>query len=531
LPPRLVDLDPDPDTEPGIMSSAVIFIFSGDLMKGLFNFPYGLSLLLFLSLCMTKSLQAKPMEPFFKPGLIRVLILSGHNNHDWRATTPFLRQLLLETGKFDVRVEEEPIGITAETLAPFDVLINDYCGLRWGATTEKAVEDFVRSGKGFVIVHGSLYGFTGQEVLKDRHVGIGLKEPAWDEYVKMAGISWTAPPTKAYHAPYHFFSIKITQPNHSIVAGMPSPFPATDELYHQLTLRPGAQVLATAFDEPANGGTGKDEPMLVTNQYGEGRSFSIIFGHELASMREAGFMHSFVRGAEWAATGKVTIPADFKFFQPKADALKVLVVTGGHDFEPSFYSLFEGSREFTWKHATSNQAAFSQDLRKEVDVLVLYDFSQELDAAGKQNLQSFVESGKGLVVMHHALADYQQWPWWYREVVGGRYLMNPDMNLPASTYQHDVELQVKPSMQHPILQGIDPLHIWDETYKGLWISPEVKVLLKTENPMSDGPVAWISPYAKSKVVCIQLGHDSKVYYHPSYQRLVHNAILWTGGKQ
>ena len=37
----------------------------------------------------------------FKPGAIRALILSGQNNHDWRTTTPFLRTLLLTTGRFD----------------------------------------------------------------------------------------------------------------------------------------------------------------------------------------------------------------------------------------------------------------------------------------------------------------------------------------------------------------------------------------------------------------------------------------------
>jgi type 1 glutamine amidotransferase len=474
--------------------------------------------------------QAKPMEPFFKPGLIRVLILSGHNNHDWRATTPFLRQLLLETGKFDVRVEEEPMGITAETLAPFDVIVNDYCGLRLGAVTEKAIETFVKSGKGMVIIHGAMYGFTGQEVLKDHHVGIGLKEPVWEEYIKMAGISWAGPPANAYHAPYHFFKIKLTQPLHPIVMGMPNPFVATDELYHGMTLQPGANVIATAYDDPSNGGSGKDEPMLVTNQYGQGRSFYVAFGHELASMREPGFMLSLVRGTEWAAMGQVSIPANFKFFQTNPDALRVMVVTGGHDYQSSFYSIFEGAKDFTWTHVTSNQTAFRQDFRNDFDVLVLYDFSQELDESGRRNLRAFLESGKGVVVLHHAIADYQNWPWWYKEVVGGRYLLTPDLNMPASTYKHDEELFVRPAVQHPILRGIDPMHIWDETYKGMWISPEAKVLLKTDNPTSDGPVAWISPYAKSKVVYIQLGHDSLAYAHPSFKLLIHNAIRWSGGR-
>src|SRR5215831_19989514 len=63
--------------------------------------------------------------PLFKKNLLRVLILSGRNNHDWRSTTPALRKALLDTGKFDVRVNEEPVGLTAETLAAYDALVLD----------------------------------------------------------------------------------------------------------------------------------------------------------------------------------------------------------------------------------------------------------------------------------------------------------------------------------------------------------------------------------------------------------------------
>ena len=72
--------------------------------------------------------------PFFAQGKIRVLILSGRNNHDWRSTTPFLKRILEASGRFDVRVTEEPAGIDSETLRPYDVLVSDYCGPRWGAT-------------------------------------------------------------------------------------------------------------------------------------------------------------------------------------------------------------------------------------------------------------------------------------------------------------------------------------------------------------------------------------------------------------
>ena len=64
---------------------------------------------------------------------------------------------------------------------------------------------------------------------------------------------------------------------------------------------------------------------------------------------------------------------------------------------------------------------FQKDLRGKYDVVIMYDFTRDLDDTGKQNLRDFVESGKGIVVLHHALLNYQKWPWWYEEVVGGSY--------------------------------------------------------------------------------------------------------------
>ena len=91
------------------------------------------------------SALAQDTIPFFQPGKIRVLIFSGRNNHDWRTTTPFLHKFLVDSGRFDVRVEEEPVGVTAATLAAYDVLVLDYQGPRWGKVTEKAVVEFRQS--------------------------------------------------------------------------------------------------------------------------------------------------------------------------------------------------------------------------------------------------------------------------------------------------------------------------------------------------------------------------------------------------
>jgi hypothetical protein len=213
----------------------------------------------------------------------------------------------------------------------------------------------------------------------------------------------------------------------------------------------------------------------------------------------------------------------------RSDAAKALVITGGHDHDSDFYSVFddEGIRAVVDPYPNGLQ----NDIRRRADVLVLYDMLRQMPPEKQTNLRNFVESGKGVVVLHHGICGRVDWPWWYEEVVGGRWLFEPANGMPASTYKHDEEISVKPVMEHPITKGVGAFRIWDETYKGLWISPKVKVLLETDHPLSDKPVAWIGPYEKARVVYIQLGHDRNANLNPNYQRLVRNAIRWAAGRE
>lgn len=281
--------------------------------------------------------------PLFKKGAIRVLILSGQNNHDWRSTTPFLRRLLLNTGRFDVRVNEEPTGMTSGTLAVYDVVVLDYNGPRWGPTAEAALADFVRSGKGLVGVHGANWAFSGLVVLADGSIPTGIMEPPWPEYKKMIGGVWSDQLPASGHAPRHKFSVKIVDRDHPITVGLPATFAADDELYHNMHMAEGVHVLATAFDDPNSkpppsrmaipppaaghwpsldmNPTGKDEPMLWTVHYGQGRTFYTVLGHDVKAQGMPGFSTTFVRGVEWAATGKVKSPEPaFRSWSEAADS-------------------------------------------------------------------------------------------------------------------------------------------------------------------------------------------------------------------
>lgn len=237
---------------------------------------------------------------------IQALIITGQNGHDWRGTTPVLRQQLEDTGRFEVRVTEEFRGAGPETLAPYDVVILNYYEkkkpeLRWGERADNALLDFVRSGKGLVMYHFSTAAFEG-----------------WQEYEKMSGGNWR--PNNGHHSAAHDFVVDIKDTGHPITRGMKPSFPeATDELYANLRWQPEGtyHVLATAWDDHSlyKGkakqpipGKGLNQPMLWTVQYGKGRVFGTALGHDGKALENLGCKVTFVRGTEWAATGNVTIP-------------------------------------------------------------------------------------------------------------------------------------------------------------------------------------------------------------------------------
>lgn len=241
------------------------------------------------------------------PTKIQTLILTGRHvgEHQWWTTSELMRDILHETGRFEVRINEEVRGIGPETLAPYDLVIVNYYNRtpedRWGERAEKALEDFVRAGKGLVLYHATLAAFNG-----------------WGEFEKMSGGNWR--PNEGHHSAPHDFTVDIKDPAHPVTRGLRSSFEIyKDELYANLRWQPEGtyHVLATAWDDHVlyGGkaqqpipGPGLHQPILWTTDYGAGRVFITALGHFPDAVKNRGFVVTFARGAEWAATGDVTLP-------------------------------------------------------------------------------------------------------------------------------------------------------------------------------------------------------------------------------
>ncbi|UCE41149.1 MAG: HEAT repeat domain-containing protein [Candidatus Aminicenantes bacterium] len=264
------------------------------------------------------------------PEIIKTLIITGQNNHNWKVSSPILEQILDDSGLFEADIATSPPkgGNMAEfsiDFMPYQLVVLDYNGDDWPDPVKKGFLDFVRSGGGVVVYHAADNAFPKWKEF-NRIIGLGgwgnrdEKSGPYVFWQKDKVVSDSSPGVGGYHGDQHAFMVVNRDTSHPITQGLPEKWmQARDELY-SLLRGPGENmhILATAYSDPATRGTGRDEPVLFTITYGKGRIFHTVIGHAMGdgpppAMQSVGFIVTFLRGAEWAATGKVTqkIPGDF----------------------------------------------------------------------------------------------------------------------------------------------------------------------------------------------------------------------------
>jgi len=263
-------------------------------------------------------------------GPIRVMLLDGESGgpyHDWPAVTGALSRILDDAGLFAVTVVTTPpangdlTGFMPD-FSSFDAVVLNYDAPdgRWPRALQQAFERYVADGGGIVSVHAADNAFPGW-IAYNEMIGVG----GWRGRDERAGPYWyfvdgaltddTSAGPAGSHGRREPFAVTVREPAHPIMRGLPQVWMhGDDELYAHLR-GPGTNmtVLATAFSDPANAGSGRDEPQLMVSTYGAGRIFHTTFGHDLRAISSRDFAVTLARGTEWAATGTVTqpVPADF----------------------------------------------------------------------------------------------------------------------------------------------------------------------------------------------------------------------------
>lgn len=291
------------------------------------------------------------------PGLqaadkMKALIVDGQNNHAvWPKGTLMLKRYLEDTGLFTVDIartryvwngEREAAALPLAGAGAVELLkqpkadpdfkpafdryrlVVSNFGWKapdWPEETRRAFERYMKAGGGLVVVHAANNSWPGWPEY-NRMIGLG----GWGDrnekdgpyvYYDRAGkvVRDTGPGSAGHHGPVSEFVVTLRDREHPITRGLPDFWMhSKDECYARL--RGPAEnltILATASDTPQLQAAGRNEPMLMTVQYHQGRVFHTTLGHDEPALTGVGFIVTFQRGAEWAATGQVTqkIPADF----------------------------------------------------------------------------------------------------------------------------------------------------------------------------------------------------------------------------
>ncbi len=223
-----------------------------------------------------------------KPAQIKVLLITGDDvsAHPWREISETTREILVGSGKFDVKVVEDPLILESATaLKNYDVIVFTIYAQKQGELPAQAQENllnYVKSGKGFFVQHLATASF-----------------PKWDEFGKLCGRRWVM--GTSGHGPRSVFESKIVDKEHPITKGLTN-FTTDDELYAKLQGNEDIHVLI----EADSGWSKKTEPLVFVKNYGQGRVVHNAYGHDRKALMTPSVQKIIIRGTEWAATGKVT---------------------------------------------------------------------------------------------------------------------------------------------------------------------------------------------------------------------------------
>jgi uncharacterized protein len=267
-------------------------------------------------------------------GAITVLIVDGANNHDWPRMTRYLQTIFEGSGRFAVAVSTSPPAREPrsawDTWRPqfddYDVVVNNFNGghlddgLRWPARVEAALETYVRQGGGLVNVHAANNAFLHWQAFNEM-IGLGWRSKDFGPslIVSADGRLVRIPAGEGLdpgHGPEHDFMLTVFTRDHPITRGLPEKWmhPHEQLTHGQHGPAQNMTVLHYAYSKD----TKENEVMDWVIPYGEGRVYTTMLGHlwkdgPNTAVSCAGFQTLLLRGTEWAATGRVTIPvpADF----------------------------------------------------------------------------------------------------------------------------------------------------------------------------------------------------------------------------
>jgi type 1 glutamine amidotransferase len=217
------------------------------------------------------------------------------------------------------------------------------------------------------------------------------------------------------------------------------------------------------------------------------------------------------------------------------EKVKVVILVGGHGYDArgfdQLWSSFDHIDAEVWQGAPYTVFDDIGDFK--YDVIVMYNLSSGITETQRENFLRLLDGGVGLVVWHHALANCQDWSEFER-IAGAKFWMKAGERdgvqvARSGTGGGKVKMHIE-DPQHPITKDMSDFEVQDETYNGQTFCEDIHVLVSTDHPRSDKPIAWVHNYRKARVFGYQSGHDAKVWTNESFQRLMARGIRWCGSE-
>jgi len=172
---------------------------------------------------------------------------------------------------------------------------------------------------------------------------------------------------------------------------------------------------------------------------------------------------------------------------------------------------------FNFSYTTDTAALNEANLAK-YDALLIYSNHRALEPAQEKALLDFVAGGKGLLALHSASFCFQN-STAYVGLLGAQFARHGTGEFTATL--------VTPS--HPVLTGVQPFQVWDETYVHTKLSADRTVLMERAEGTGREPWTWVRTHGKGRVFYTAYGHDERVWGHPGFHTLMKNAITWAIG--
>lgn len=135
--------------------------------------------------------------------------------------------------------------------------------------------------------------------------------------------------------------------------------------------------------------------------------------------------------------------------------------------------------------------------------------------AVQQALTDYVQRGGGLLIVHSGTAGYKEAEV-LRRLFGGVFTHHPPT----------CPVTVEPQDGHPLTAGSGPFTLPDEHYFMELDDPDAEIFMRTRSAHGEQPGGWRRVQGEGRVCVLTPGHELEVWRHPSYQKLLKNALLW-----